>query len=719
MDAQTKRTLAATALCLLLLFGWIKLQQVYNPPAVEPPVDKLASGTESASTPTVASSTQPAATGAAPAAPTAVEGLDFVGGESRETIVLGDDRQDNKREAFDNPYKFGVTISPVGASVEALNLSEQRSHVAKDRKNPDHAPYKLLEPVKNPFNDERYQSFATENLRLVDAKKEWNLKDAVWTLDKSTGLTSESATLTVSVREGGKDVARLTKTYVVEKNSPHLKIAYEIENLFDRPQRVRLTEGGPVGFHREDLRYDSVRAIGAVVDEEGRVKIGDQITRAEVYKLTDQRRPFVAEPTDHFLWTSVSNKYFTCLVAPRPERQDKSAYPKYLEQLYARTGIADPVIESDLTVVQVYSTGDPLPPGGKVTLQVNAYCGPKSDTVFKQIPEAVAGRYELVMAPDRSGCTFDVINTAMLWLLRVIHGVVRNYGVAIIILVIIVRALLHPISKKGQINMMRMQKNMSRIKPKVESLQEQYKGDKQKLNEETMKLYREEKVNPATSMLGCLPLFLQMPIWVALYTTLNTNVDLRHAPFFGYIRDLSSPDTLISFGSSFQIPLISFLMGGPIEALNVLPIIMTLIMYGQQKLTQKLTRPDKPPEPKLDKEGRPLPDTLAQQQKMMNVMMIFMGFIFYNMPSGLCLYILCSSLLGMGEQWYIRKHIKEKEARGDFSPASKKEGGNGSAAKTGWLNRKLEHWQKLADEQRIARSKNPMSPKPKKKKSRF
>ncbi|HWL91925.1 MAG TPA: hypothetical protein VNT79_00170, partial [Phycisphaerae bacterium] len=104
---------------------------------------------------------------------------------------------------------------------------------------------------------------------------------------------------------------------------------------------------------------------------------------------------------------------------------------------------------------------------------------------------------------------------------------------------------------------------------------------------------------------------------------------------------------------------------------------------------------------------------------MMNVMMIFMGFIFYNMPSGLCLYILCSSLLGMGEQWYIRKHIKEKEARGDFSPASKKEGGNGSAAKTGWLNRKLEHWQKLADEQRIARSKNPMSPKPKKKKSRF
>lgn len=723
MDAQTKRTMAATALCLLLLFGWIKIQQIYNPPPpIKPAPTSAATGEPVASalsqdSPAAASSAP--ATGTTPVTPSASGVLEYVleGGTSTEPIVLGDDRQDNKREQFVNPYRFGVVISPVGASVEEVRLSEHRSHVARNRKNPDHAPYVLLQPVKDLFTGDVYRSFVTESIRLVEEKKDISLGSAVWTAVKSRDEKGETATLTTVVKLGSQPVLRLTKTFRVEKESPLVTVTHEIENLGPKAASVRLTQTGPTGLMREDQRYDMVRAMFAVVDADGRPRKGVIVTRDEVYGLAEHRRDFVPTEGSQFLWTSVSNKYYTCIVAPRPSAGSESRRAGYLDQLYAVTRVAEPKYDRDLTVKQVFAPKDAIAPGGKVTFVADTYCGPKSDRAFDPLPLAKSLNFGLTMSPDRSMCTFDVLNVAMLWLLTHIHDLIGNYGIAIILLVIIVRAILHPISKRGQINMMRMQKNMARIKPKLDVIQEQYKNDKQKLSEETMKLYREEGVNPAASMMGCLPMFLQMPIWVALYTTLNTTVDLRHAPFFGYIRDLSAPDALISFGGEYHIPLISTLMGGAITSFNLLPIIMTLLMYGQQKLTQKLTKPDKPPPPKLDKDGRPLPDTMAQQQKMMNFMMIFMGFIFYNMPSGLCLYILCSSLFGMIEQWYIRKHIKEKEVRGEFEPAVTPAG---AAPKPGggWLARKIAEMQKLAEQQRLAQAKG-QATNGKRKKSRF
>ncbi len=214
-----------------------------------------------------------------------------------------------------------------------------------------------------------------------------------------------------------------------------------------------------------------------------------------------------------------------------------------------------------------------------------------------------------------------------------------------------------------------------------------------------MKLYREEGINPAGQLLGCLPMVLQMPVWVALWTTLNTNVDMRHEPFFWWINDLAAPDALFPFPESwfFTLPML-----GAVEAFNLLPLIMTATMYGQQKITQKLTKPTTPAKPKLDKHGRPLPDQLAQQQKMMSFMMIFFGIIFYNFPSGLNLYILSSNRLGMLEQWRIKKHIREKEERGEFevrktSPAADK-------VKPSRIGGYIEKLQKKAEQARLAQS---------------
>jgi YidC/Oxa1 family membrane protein insertase len=201
-----------------------------------------------------------------------------------------------------------------------------------------------------------------------------------------------------------------------------------------------------------------------------------------------------------------------------------------------------------------------------------------------------------------------------------------------------------------------------------------------------------------------------MPVWIALWTTLNTNVDMRHQPFFWWITDLSSQDALIPFSGEYNIPLISMMMG-PITAFNLLPIIMTVTMYAQQKLTQKLTKPVTPAAPKTDKDGKPLPDQMAQQQKMMSFMMIFFGFIFYNFPSGLNLYILTSNLLGMIEQFHIKKHIREKDERGEFDAKKKDKPGRKTL-----FARTIDTLQKKAERVRLEQSGRPQSRPPKKQK---
>ncbi len=721
MDSQTKRTLAATALCMLVLFGWIQVQQIINPPQpVEPPASQnadplppsaAAKQAEPPAAETVLSASDPPASiepQKNAVAPLSSPEYHAVSADATQRITLGDDHQGN------GEFHFAAVMTTRGAGVESLNLADHRNHVAKDKKNPDHDPYHFLKVVKDPQSEKVYHSFVTQKLYLAEEKIEVPLDKVDWSVDTETrNADGQSVTFSTVIRKGMSDVLKLSKTYRLPRLSHHLKISYTIENRSGKPHRIRLTNSGPIGFNKAGSGYGSPHAMVALIDSEGRITDGDNTTRANAFKAENSSEAFLHGEEDHFFWTAVGNKYFTCIVVPQPLAGGRSPYPDYLEQVFARTRLSDPKAEGDLTLEHVYEPKMAIGPGKTLTLDVEAFCGPKSQHLFEEeIPEAIERRYDLSGNPDRSSCTFDAISSLMLWLLTLVYGVVGNYGVAIIVLVIIVRLCLHPVSKRGQIHMMKMQKNMGKIKPRIEAIQQQHKNDKQKINEETMKLYREEGVNPAGSVMGCLPMFLQTPIWIALYTTLNTNVDMRHMPFIGYIRDLSAPDGLITFSDPISIPLLSLVMG-PFVSFNLLPVLMSAIMYGQQKLTQKLTKPDKPPPPKMDKDGNPLPDTMAQQQKMMGFMMLFMGFMFYRFPSGLCLYILSSSLLGMAEQYYIRKHIKEQDARGDFDIEKTEH------KKTGWLMTKFAEAQKMAEHQRLAQSKAPTTSKRKHKKPRF
>jgi YidC/Oxa1 family membrane protein insertase len=216
------------------------------------------------------------------------------------------------------------------------------------------------------------------------------------------------------------------------------------------------------------------------------------------------------------------------------------------------------------------------------------------------------------------------------------YGFIGNYGVVIIILVLLFRLAMHPVTKKSQVSMSRM----SKLAPKSEEIKKKYANNKAEMNKQIMALYREQGASP---IMGFLPMMVQMPVWIALWSAVYASIDLRGAAFLPFwITDLSVPDALVRF-STITVPL----LGWKIESLNLLPILMGVAFYLQQKLmpSQAAANPQ-----------------VAQQQKMMMIMMpLLFPLMLYKAPSGVNLYIMSSVFAGVIEQRVIKKHIREKE----------------------------------------------------------
>ncbi len=214
---------------------------------------------------------------------------------------------------------------------------------------------------------------------------------------------------------------------------------------------------------------------------------------------------------------------------------------------------------------------------------------------------------------------FTVVALPMLQFLRFLYQFTGNYGVNIILLTILIKILFYPLTKKSFQSMKAMQK----LQPRMERLKENYKDKPDELNKAVMEMYREEGVNPLG---GCLPMFLQIPVFVGLYNALLNAVELRHAPFAGWIQDLAAPDRL----GSMQLP---FVTGAGIP-------ILTLIMGASMLIQQKMT-----------------PTTTADpmQQRMMMLMPVVFTFMFINFPAGLVLYWLVNNILTIGQQYMINR----------------------------------------------------------------
>lgn len=317
----------------------------------------------------------------------------------------------------------------------------------------------------------------------------------------------------------------------------------------------------------------------------------------------------IAKPSEQqgqVLWSGLESRYFLGAVIPRVQGQGLSSE-------YGLTELPDAPAGSRGMWAAVALPSIALPAGASASALFSAYAGPKEIGMLKD-----AG-VRLEEAIDYGW--FTVVAVPILYLLRFFHGAIGNWGVAIILLTIFVKLLLHPINVKS----LKSMKAMQALQPKLKELQQKFKDDKQRLNQETMLLFRSHKVNP---MGGCLPMLLQFPIYIALYKVLWNSIELYHAPFVWFYKDLSAPDPYL-----------------------ITPILLGIFMVAQQKL---------------------MPSTSADpaQQKMMMLMPVMFSVFMLFLPVGLVVYILINTAMSVSQQYMYNKGIRYRDLlRGKWLPA--------------------------------------------------
>ncbi|HNO79985.1 MAG TPA: YidC/Oxa1 family insertase periplasmic-domain containing protein [Phycisphaerae bacterium] len=566
-----------------------------------------------------------------------------VGADAAEKIVLG-----TVEGGFESPYRMQLDLSNRGASIAKATLSDHWKRGGKEKEN-----YVLLAPLSRKKGNS-WQSLAIDRL-TIDGQHRVDLSDLQWTADKREANNGESAVFTATVNAGDEPVLKLTRTFLLpaqahETLRSDLQVTLEIENVSDQEHRVIIVERGPVGllsqgtFMPDQKVYAAWRSEGLI---ELAAKNFKEVGKSKQYTLYAADKQ-VNEPLE---WYAGGNLFFTCTTCP----VDAEGNPVsgVVAQVQALDLDGDATTLNDVTT-EVTSVQQTIAPGETKSLMESIYIGPKDREAFSHASNSdyVNRDYMQQIKEGYGSCTFSALTDLMIVILNWLYKVTGNFGVAIIILVIVVRTLLHPITKKTQVNMVRMQKSMGSLQPKMEDIKRKHAGDNAKIQQEIMKLYREEGVNPMGQMLGCLPMFLQMPIWVALYSSLRNNVAMRGEPFYLWITDLTSPDCFYHFSKTVNVPLM-----GEMTCFHLLPILVGVMMFAQQKL---MPRPK--PDPNVKK--TPQSEQAEQMQKIMPYMSFIMIFLFYKFPSGLNLYIMTSSLVGAAEQVYIRKHIKQKDLEG-------------------------------------------------------
>ncbi len=302
-------------------------------------------------------------------------------------------------------------------------------------------------------------------------------------------------------------------------------------------------------------------------------------------------------------WTGIDNRYFLMALIPPEGQRSQVDIKTVIKQASDEQG--KEFKETWLGITHSLAKQE-LQAGQNASLDYKIYVGPKG---YDRLRET---GYHLEESVDF--WVLGVLAKPMLWFLIASQSVVVNWGLAIIILTVVVKLLLYPLTRKSFQSMQKMKD----LKPKLDAIKEKVGDDKQALNQQMMELYKQEGVNPLG---GCLPMLLQMPVFIALYKVLQNSVELYNAAFIpGWLDDLVQPDPYY-----------------------ILPVLLGVMMFVQQKMT-------------------PTPD--SQQQKMMMYMMPAMMFFFMLMlPSGLVLYILANTVVSLGQQWWINKKAQEEKAK--------------------------------------------------------
>lgn len=478
----------------------------------------------------------------------------------------------------------------------------------------------------------------------------------------------------------GEPVVRATRRFIIRADSYDIVVRQSIENLSGAPLTYQWIQYGPVDLPEDESAYirDPRRVwFGHLLSLERdpsrqlveRTKIRSR--QSVIDKPLNDAGLLWPPPTpeagaDDLVFAALSNRYFAFAVHPMLS-SDALASGGPIDKRFASaaeiyrvplTGSPrDGAPATTRVVLELHGPETTLAAGAADDLSLAAYAGPLSRHTLGAEPVYSRLGLDQLIVYNIGGpcafCTFQPLARGLLWFLGVFHDyIVFDWALAIMVLVVFVRGVLHPITKKSQIRMQRFGKQMQSLAPKQKKLQEKFKDDPKRLQQEMAALMREEGVD-FTGALGCLPMFLQTPVWIALYAMLYYAFDLRHeAAYFGFFQsisggswgflaDLSAPDRFIDFGRTVvSLPLL-----GEIDSFNVLPIVLGVVFFVQQKYLTP------PPSTAMTPEQQ-------TQQRIMKVMMVVMFPLFmYQAPSGLSVYFITNSALGILESRYIRAHI--------------------------------------------------------------
>jgi YidC/Oxa1 family membrane protein insertase len=389
-------------------------------------------------------------------------------------------------------------------------------------------------------------------------------------------------------------------TYRFKKGSHFFEM--EIKNLNGQQQAEFLfgDVSSKLGGDAQSLARSNAGAVYALKSKE----YGDNsaIYAPDSLKETPLNLSVAAKDLD---WSGWRSKYFAWLLQPKEVNQAGHQLNYYHDGTSGQ--------------LKVNTTGQNL-------LQYQIYAGPIDKKVLYEVNKDL-------YLPLFNYTGIDVIIHFLLWLLSFYNNIPGvNMGFAIIILTITVKMCLFPLTLKSQTSMFMM----SKLGPQVKELQEKFKNDRQMLGMKQMELFKKNGVNP---LAGCLPMLIQMPVFISLFSTIGEGFDLRQAGFLAWINDLSAPDRFSIM--EFSIPFIGNDNGT--TNLNLLPFLYVVTMFIQQSLMPKSTDPQQ-----------------QQMQKMMKFMMMGFAVILYNYSSGLMLYFVGSNILGMTESWYIRNKVMPK-----------------------------------------------------------
>ena len=452
---------------------------------------------------------------------------------------------------------YTAVFSSSGARLTSFKLKEYQTEADPQ------SPQVQLIPAAS-LRSATLQSVGTEGFALA--------QDAAYESDLSSDSIklAPGETKSLQFRSVTSSGLEITKTFTFEDGHYSIDLATGVRNLAPSP----LTGGlqlALVKYWDDDAERDAYSFAGPVT------LAGNDLEKVKVKKLQDEAFTY----TDNIVWTSIQSKYFIDAVVPLHDAVEKVRVAR----------------EGDRILNTVQSGIFTLQPGSGEQFDYFLFFGPKELDILK------AENHQLERAVDFG--FFQILSKPLLHVLTFFYGFLHNYGLAIILLTIIIKILFWPLTHKSYASM----KSMQKLQPEMQKLRERFKSDKERLNKELMALYKEHRVNP---MGGCLPMLVQIPVFIALYKVLLDSIALRHAPFALWLTDLSAKDPYY-----------------------ITPVLMGASMFVQQKLTPTAADP--------------------MQAKIMTFLPVVFTFMFLNFPSGLVIYWLVNNLLTIVQQYYIHR----------------------------------------------------------------